>query len=339
MSAVVRKTGMLSPIGLGAAQNAAAFAAGLDGFQASAVHDKAFAPLIMALFPEEELMPLHEDLAGLPLPPRTSRMLRLAAPALQEACEGSDGSPPLVLLAAPEPLPDRPAPADAGFLAWLSTQAELELDPESEILPTGRAGFFEGLVSALAQLAQDPAREVIVGGVDTHLDLYLLGTRDAENRIQSETVMDGFIPGEGASFIRLGAAGDGAVTLLAAHVGAEPGHRGSDAAHLGEGLASVCRDLFARALEGHRLQTVLTGLNGENFGAKEWGVLNLRCSASFEETVRVEHPASHVGDAGAALGALGFALAAEGLAGGTLAGPCLVYGSSEGPLRGAAVLS
>ena len=331
---------MLSPIGLGAAQTAAAFAAGLDGFAASAVHDKAFAPLTMALFPDESLPPLHDDLAALPLPTRTARMLRLAGPALQEALEGGDGPPPLLWLAAPEPLPDRAAPAEPGFLSWLALQAEVELDPASALLPSGRAGFFDALVQALARLAQDPSREVVVGGVDTHLDLYLLGSLDAANRIQSETVMDGLIPGEGAGFVRLRASAEASgPTLVGAHTGAEPGHRGSESPYLGEGLAAVCQDLFGRTLAGRPLQSVLTGMNGESFGAKEWGVLNLRCSDAFEEDTRVEHPASHVGDAGAALGALAFALAAEGLSSGALGGPCLVYGSSEGPLRGAAVLS
>ena len=39
---------------------------------------------------------------------------------------------------------------------------------------------------------------MIVGGVDSYLDLYVLGTLDLDKRIKSSTHLDGLIPGEGA---------------------------------------------------------------------------------------------------------------------------------------------
>jgi len=58
------------------------------------------------------------------------------------------------------------------------------------------------LEQALQAIAAEPNEPVVVGGVDTFLDLRLLAELDAEQRILGAQVMDGFIPGEGAGFFR-----------------------------------------------------------------------------------------------------------------------------------------
>lgn len=78
--------------------------------------------------------------------------------------------------------------------------------------------------------------------------------------------------------------------------------------------------------------------NGERYWAREFGVARVRNSGHFADAMQMEHPAECCGDLGAAHGPLLACLAAHGLAGGYRPGPCLVYASSDGGDRAAALL-
>ena len=56
---------------------------------------------------------------------------------------------------------------------------------------------------ALKRISKDPGATIVVGGVDTFFDLRRISVLDSESRILCPSVMDGFIPGEGAAFLVL----------------------------------------------------------------------------------------------------------------------------------------
>jgi 3-oxoacyl-[acyl-carrier-protein] synthase-1 len=183
-----------------------------------------------------------------------------------------------------------------------------------------------------------------VGGVDTYLDLFLLGALDAESRVLGEGVMDGFIPGEGAAFLLLGtpgagrAAGNAAVRVVSVGTGKETGHRYSEEPYRGEGLAETLQAVFTNGGSEEPVKTVLAGFNGEHMGSKEWGTAFLRSRANFTDDMRMEHPIDCFGDPGAALGPLLVALGAIAIREGHLEAPCLAWASSDREERGAALL-
>ena len=196
-------------------------------------------------------------------------------------------------------------------------------------------------------MVADPEADVIVGGVDTFLDLRLLATLDDEQRILSQRVMDGFIPGEGAAFIVLHGAESsnvkktgprivvkGAVTAM------DPGHRYGTEPAKGEGLANALQQLRAR-LNGAAAPVAITfaGFNGESFEAKLWGVASLRHRDFFSPTMPIEHPADKFGDAGAAMGPILIAMASEALITGTRTGPALIWAASDREARACALVS
>ena len=86
------------------------------------------------------------------------------------------------------------------------------------------------------------------------------------------------------------------------------------------------------------VRTVFAGLNGESFGAKEWGVARLRHGPFFDRTGTMDHPADAFGDAGAALGALMLAITQHVLVHGKKAPPAIVWSSSDLADRGCAYL-
>jgi len=150
------------------------------------------------------LVPELEEMSGLTA--RQIRMLRLGGIALQEVAEGLTNVAEIpVLLGTPEAFPNRPDPAGEDFFKHLSTQSEIVINiSDSKIFPLGRAAGLIALKEGVDRIKSGQNTHVIVGGIDTYLDLYLLGTLDMEGRILAEGVMDGFIPGEGAGFLLLG---------------------------------------------------------------------------------------------------------------------------------------
>ena len=342
--------GMMTPVGDCAAQTAASVRAGISRYQESAVYNKRFEPMTLALLPEENLPPLNDDLATQPgLTSRQMRMLRLAAPALREALQNYAPETPIPLfLAGPEALPGRPLPVGGVFVNHLEIQAQTRLDlTHSRLYPTGRAGGLQALDAALAHLAQGTHDYVLVGGVDTYLDLYLLGTLDMADRVLANGVMDGFCPGEGAGFLLLcserAKQTRGGATLAKIHppgIASEPGHRYSEQPYKGDGLAQAVSSAIAHAqaqaeMNLGPIRTVFASLNGENFGAKEWGVALMRNQSAFDEAFQLEHPAEYFGDTGAAVGPIIIGLAAMGMSKAHLASPALVWCSSEFEQRGA----
>lgn len=343
MSAVITATNILCPIGRGSAQVWASARAGIARIGSSQVMDRNFDPIQMGLVPEEALGKLSPEIEALPLPVRARRLLRLAMPALQGLGAATD-QPVRMFLGLPQ-LPASDAPWLNHFLRYIDMLGGVPIDlAYSAIVPQGRAAALMALELALHALAADPSAPVIVGGVDTHLDLQLLSELDAEQRILGPRIMDGFIPGEGAAFLILSApdarVSQPQILVNAAVSVADPGHRYGTAPARGEGLSAAIEKLRGR-LESPLPPVGVTfaGFNGESFDGKLWGVAQLRQRDFFSPSMAIEHPADKYGDAGAATGAILTALAATALSDGSRPGPAFVWAASDREPRACALLS
>jgi 3-oxoacyl-[acyl-carrier-protein] synthase-1 len=357
--AVVVQSSVLCSAGRGNEQLWASVRAGIARIGSSHIMDRNHEPIRMGLVPEDALEPeLPPELESLPLPARARRMLRLGAPALRSVLESTGEQPVRLFLGLPQI-----ALAEAqwlkGFALHLGKVAGVAIDaPNSRVVPSGRAAGLGALELALEALERDPSTPVVVGGVDTFLDLSLLASLDAEGRILAHGVMDGFIPGEGAAFLALTSGSqseDGAVvTVEAAASASDPGHRSGTEPARGEGLAQALdilrnrlRNVAPRRAAGASrdslrcapVTTTFAGFNGESFEAKSWGVARVRHADFFAPGLLLEHPADCFGDAGAATGAILLGLAAQALGAGHRPGPALVWAASDGESRGCALLS
>ena len=346
MPARIITTSVLCPAGRGVEQLWASVRAGLSRIASSRVMDRHLEPIQMGLVPENALEPeLPPEVDSLPLPARARRMLRLGAPALRSVVERAGASPVRLYLGLPH-LSLEQAPWMKGFSIYLAKAAGIALDvPGCRVVPAGRAAALVALELAMGALEQDPSRPVVVGGIDTYLDLKLLAALDADGRILGPEVSDGFIPGEGASFLVLAhpsMAADGgmAVRVEAAASVQDPGHRSGSAPARGEGLASALEQLRGRLPDpGMSVGSVFAGLNGESFDAKQWGVARTRHADFFSPDAVMNHPADCFGDAGAATGALLLAIGASAIARGERRGPALIWAASDGETRACALLS
>jgi 3-oxoacyl-[acyl-carrier-protein] synthase-1 len=341
----ITATCVLCAGGRGSEQAWATTRAGVSRIGNSHVVDKNFDAIQMGLVPEAALPPLPAEIDALGLPSRARRMLRLAAPVLQAVAAEAAESPLVVFTGLPQLNPAE-APWLAAFHKLLGQFADVPIDlAASRVVPTGRAAALMAIEAGIRALEQGPAQTVIVGGVDTFLDLRLLSQLDAEGRILGPRVMDGFIPGEGAAYLVLKpqsqATGAGPPILaLAATSMPDPGHRYGSEPAKGEGLAKTIELLRASlASPPPPVNTTFAGFNGESFDAKSWGVAHLRHTDFFTPTMSMQHPASSIGDTGAACGAIMSSLAATALTRGDRAGPALVWAASDRESRACALIS
>jgi len=341
--------GMVTPVGLTAPASAAAIRAGIARLGESHVYGKKGGPLVMGLVRDDYLPPLAGSIRNqVGFLSRQGRLLRLAAPALQEVCRklALPQLPPL-LLALPASWPASAQSVGPALLGQLAVQCGLTLDlRRSRVIQKGRAGGLLALRQALDLLTTQREPYVLVGGVDTYLECSLLKELDKEDRLAERGVSDGFIPGEAAAFLLLRLASQGRVSPIAPiarisslGIGVEPGHLYSPQPYLGDGLADALREVFGSLPpDAPKVCCVYAGLNGERFWAKEWGVAYLRNRVRFEEQLELEHPVECIGDVGAALGPLMLGLAAMGVQRGYRSSPCLVWCSSDKEERAAALV-
>ena len=345
---VVVGAGMITAVGLSAAETAASVRSGTARFAETSIHDKRFEPFVLAEVPEDGLPDLADELAKEGLTAREARMLRLAAAALGECLKSlPPGEPPPGLsLALPESETTRSLEHRV-FLERLGRQTGWRFDPRrSDASHRGRAGGLAAVGQASEPIRMGRARFMLAGGVDTYRDLYVLGTLDMQQRVKSAANLDGFIPGEGAAFLLLadrdaasgaGLAPWGTVSVVTQTL--EPGHLYSEEPYRGDGLAQAVQQLAQSGALAGPIQEVYSSMNGENHWAKEWGVARIRSNGTFSAEHGMHHPADCYGDTGAACGPLMAGLAALGIKQGYRRSPALVYGSSDRGQRAALIVS
>lgn len=334
---VVVHAGLLTAVGLSPAETAASVRGNIMRFEEVDWLDRGFEPFTLATVPEEALPPLAAALeteAGVTT--REARLLRLAAPALSQCLEPVAAWPgPIPLVVA---LPEADLPIDpTRFLKRLQLQTGLSLDLRaSSSVTKGRAGGILALRAAHDLVSSNAVKFLAVGGVDSYLDPYLLGTLDMEKRVKTEQNIDAFVPGEGAAFLLLMTSGTASTaglsplaTLTLGGEGYEKGNFYSSEPCLGDGLATAFQGFFAAAHLASPVLEVYSSMNGESHWAKEWGVALLRNKDAIGEDFAVHHPADCYGDLGAASGPAMAALAALGLANHSCRSPALVYASSD----------
>ncbi len=355
--AEIMAVGLVTPVGLSGSASSAAVRAGRSRARKSPVFGKAWERHAMHLVEGDYLEPLNSALQRDGMSAAHGRMLRLGGPALAEAAAVSPAPAP-VLLALPEVHPGSPDPVGAGFLQHLSVQAGVPIvERQSAIYRQGGAGALYALRDALVLLGSREASHVIVGGIDSFLDLMRLGILDSEDRIYGRRTRLGFMPGEGAGFLLLRSgqprrppSAPPLARVMGVGVGLEKGHRYSSEPYRGDGLADAFEALFQEvATDYPKVRCVYAGFNGEELPAKEWGVAQLRSSERFASDAKFETPADCIGDAGAALGAIMVGLAAMAINKGHLPeprpiwatedpGPCLVWSTSDREPRAATLL-
>lgn len=344
-SIYVADIGMINPVGANPIMTSASVRAGVSAIEETAILNKKLKPIKMALVPDDALPQLKPTLATSHIPTRQLRLLQLAAAALVQLQARLTTEKPIpVFLSLPENLPHLSVPVVGNFVEQLMLQSDIPLNSkDSLVAQVGRAGAFHAVDLAHKYLAESGHDYVLIGGVDTYWDNYLLAKLDAEDRLMVEGSTDGFFPGEGACFLLLASerVKDQIVApqirLAAPGFGSEKGHRYSDEPYRGDGLSAA----ITAALQyvPVAVDNIWTSMIYDGFCHKEIGVALTRNSGKISPNVRMTHPVDCFGDIGAAIGCTLIALAALSYAHTKNAQQHLLCCSSELSHRSALCLS
>lgn len=339
----VAGVGMLTPVGFDAASTAAAVRAGVSAYKDAIYYNKNLDPMRIAAIPDDVLPPLNENIEStFGLTTRVKRLLRLAAPALEQiSVLHSINEPVPLLLSGPEAIDDCKAPLDKTVFSLLEKQTGMKLyQPHCVLMNSGRAGGIQAIKLAFEYFSKTGKDYVLVGGIDTYIDPYVLGTLDRDDRVLAQNIMDGFVPSEAAAFILF--VSERAVRNLQTRssnivflpgMSEEAGHRYSEEPYRGDGLANAFKVAIENA-DIHAANYVYASMNGENFCAKEYAVACSRNRTCLGDSMQIEHPADCLGDIGAAFAPVMLGIMTE-----LNAKPGLLYCSSDGAERGAVCIA
>ncbi len=266
------------------------------------------------------------------------RFVELASPALFECAHGASAAMPL-FLALPEG--ERYDQRDARFgrplLEALARKTDLAIDVEqSLIVRTGHAGFAELVERATQAIADFPAG-LLIGGIDSAFDQRVVTWLDERSRLLRSSGTHGRIPGEAAAFLRVELLAETARTKHAAKLRAGDTEDQTETAPKGSAQSRVIRRV-AGALHSGSIEWVMSDLNGEPPRTDAWLAAedlarDVLTTAVHEEVV------PHIGDVGAATGALLAVIAIEWAGIGAVRSPnVLIALSSDGPQRGAVAI-
>ncbi len=302
-------SGMVTPVGGSAATTAAAVAAEVSGVEETSFQNKHRMPIKMAQVPDDALPDIHQQYKDSTLSPRQRQLLRLAAAALVQLVDVLPAGQTLPLyLTLPEHLPGYTAPLRGNFIEQLALQSGIPLNAaDSLIADIGRAGSFYAIEKAIQYFDKTGNDYLLIGGVDTYRDPYLLATLDMENRLNVQGVFDGFIPGEGAAFLLLASSRVNAshiahpVRLYRPGTALESGHRYSEEPYRGDGLADAVREALQQAIPA-KIQSIWSSMTYESYGTKEFNVALTRNGTQLADPLDIQHPVDCLGDMGAAMG-------------------------------------
>ncbi len=188
----------------------------------------------------------------------------------------------------------------------------------SQLVCSGSDGGLLALARAVETVQSGAASAVLVGGVDSYIEIELLHWLEAQDRLITLQQPNGFIPGEGAGFVLVcsqGAADRRKLPVFATIIGQGRGNEprpwwGKDPT-LGEGLTQAFQAAFkSPAFPTGQIQVTYSDLNGEAWRAEEWSYAYVRTGKRHGSPLDHRHPASSWGDVGAATGPLLVGLAA-----------------------------
>lgn len=336
-------TGAVTAVGVNAPMTAASVRANLNRFHESYLIDKAGEPMLLAVASF-----IDERLRG------PERLLALGVPAAKEAVAllkqrvARYKQPRLrVLLGIAAPRPGWDVKNERGILERLEAEMEVPFSKTDRfVIPTGHAAGLLGIEHAAAMITSGNAEFVLVGGVDSYYDPETLEWLDSCKRLHSEENKDGFVPGEGAGFCLLSSVAAARryellplAIVRSAVSGVEPHPFTSEGICIAEGLTRTLHRALRVLGHDERADWTLCDMNGESYRGIEWLYSYLRTGSKHCDPLEIWHPVDCYGDIGAASGLVLAGIAVAAWQRGSARGPrCLIWTSSDGPQRSAALL-
>lgn len=224
--------------------------------------------------------------------------------------------------------------------AAVASELGISLAPHSAVVARGRSGVGYALRRARELLYESGVPAVVIAATDSLLTGPTLSLLTKARRLLTPQNSNGFIPGEGAAAVLLGAGAGGRVVCNGIGMSVEPAPIDSDRPLRAEGLVAAIRDALAEAgCRMHDMDLRVADLSGEQYYFKEATLAVSRLLRARKEQFDLWHPAQSVGETGVAAGLIALVVADTALRKGYAPGPSiLTHISADGGDRVAAVL-
>lgn len=330
----IRRTGLVTSVGLTAAASCAAFRAKLTNPTETRFMGSG-GQWIMA-----HEVPLEQPWRGL------TKLAKMAALAIDEVLQDTTKEDvaklPLLLCVAEADRPGRMAGLDDELFRMIERELGLTFAPQSAVVAHGRTAVAVALLQARALIAQARVPGVLIAATDSLLSWPTLSHYDQEGRLLSGQNSNGFMPGEGAGALLVDPAISQAGELLCTGVGfgVEPAPIGSGEPLRAEGLTQAIKSCLADAgCQMHDMDFRITDVSGEHYYFKEASLALSRTLRQRKEEFDIWHPAECTGEAGAASGIAVLATALHAKQKGYAKGPnILAHWTADGGQRAAVTL-
>ncbi len=337
MSAVpvaIRKVGLVTPVGLTAPQSCAAFRAKITNPTETRFIGSG-GQWIMA-----HQVELQMPWRGL------TKLAKMAAMAIDEALAGVPDAErsrlPLLLCVAEPERPGRVTGLDDQLFRMIQAELGVEFAAQSAVMAHGRVGMAVALLQARTLISDGKVPQVLIAAADSLLTWPTLSHYEREGRLLSEQNSNGFMPGEGAGALLVGAARREAGELACTGIGfgIEPAHIDSGEPLRADGLTQAIRACLDDAGCGmHDMDFRITDVSGEQYYFKEASLALSRTLRKLKAEFDIWHPAECIGETGAVAGVSVIANAMDANAKGYTKGPdVLAHWASDSGRRGAVAL-
>ena len=309
-------TGLVTSVGLSAAASCSAFRAKITNPFETRFIDSGGA-WIMA----------HQVDLDLPWP-GLIKLAKMAALAIEEALQDLDKNQwhrlPLLLCVAEADRPGRMNGLDDRLLPLIESELGVTFAPSSALVPQGRVGVAVALAKARALLASGEIPGALIVGADSLLSWPTLSHYERADRLLTESNSNGFMPGEGAGALWVGAGQHGLPLTWCTGIGfgRERAHIDSGEPLRGDGLTQAIKaSLNDAGREAHELDFRITDNSGEQYYFKEATLALTRTLRQQKEAFDIWHPAECTGETGAASGVAVIAAADDACRKGYSPGP------------------
>jgi 3-oxoacyl-[acyl-carrier-protein] synthase-1 len=330
----IKAAGLVTPVGLNAASTCAAIRAGIRNVNVANLWDPEAGEYIAA-----GKVPLPQWWEG------PGKFPELIAPAILECLEAARvpaDAVALLLGVAPQSRPLRSPDLDGWIVPAVEEKLGLRFHATSRVIARGGVSGVVGLALAAELLENAQVSYCIVAGVDSFLQQRVVLAYMTNRRVLTPRNSNGFSPGEAGTAVLVGrSASGGDLQVLGTGIAIEKAVIESDEPVRGEGLASAIKQsLTAANTQMAATSYRLTDLNGEHYKFKEAALAFNRLLRERVERHPLWHPIEYVGEVGAAIGPLVFAVALDANRKGYAPGPItLCHFSDDGGERAAAVLA
>lgn len=275
-----------------------------------------------------------------------TKLVKMAVWAIEEALQDLDRDQwrhlPLLLCVAEADRPGRMAGLDDQLLVQIQRELGVTFAPASALVPHGRVGVAVALAQARALMASSKVPAVLIAAADSLLSWPTLSHYEREDRLLTGANSNGFMPGEGAGALWVGAATARVPRLLCTGIGFghEPAHVGSVEPLRADGLTqAITASLDDAGRQLHDMDFRITDNSGEQYYFKEASLALSRILRQRKEAFELWHPAECTGEVGATSGISVIAAGREACFKGYAPGPSvLTHWANDAGQRAAVTL-